>query len=122
MDIFENRGNTLPVWFMRQAGRYHSHYQNIKQRSDFMTMCKTPQLACDVTMGPINDFNFEVISPSSTTLQQFHSLIEDISYPFDYYDYYMAATMLENDMKNILTVNTKDFSSIPEIEAVNPFL
>ncbi len=44
---------------MRQAGRYHTHYQNIKKNSDFMSMCKTPQLACDITMGPINDFNFD---------------------------------------------------------------
>lgn len=58
MNIFENRGSTLPVWFMRQAGRYHSHYQNIKKDSDFMTMCKNPELACEVTLGPIQDFGF----------------------------------------------------------------
>jgi uroporphyrinogen decarboxylase len=58
MNIFENRGNTLPVWFMRQAGRYHSHYQGIKKNSDFMTMCKDPKLACEVTLGPIEDFKF----------------------------------------------------------------
>lgn len=55
-----NDGKTqVPVWFMRQAGRYHSHYQNIKKDSDFMTMCKNPALACEITMGPIRDFNFD---------------------------------------------------------------
>lgn len=49
----------VPVWFMRQAGRYHNHYQNIKKDSDFMTMCKNPKLACEVTMGPIEEFNFD---------------------------------------------------------------
>lgn len=44
---------------MRQAGRYHSHYQNIKKDSDFMTMCKTPALACEITLGPIEDFKFD---------------------------------------------------------------
>lgn len=58
MDIFENRKDFLPVWFMRQAGRYHSHYQAIKKNSDFMTMCKNPELACEVTLGPIKDFGF----------------------------------------------------------------
>ncbi|PIP94231.1 MAG: uroporphyrinogen decarboxylase [Bdellovibrio sp. CG11_big_fil_rev_8_21_14_0_20_39_38] len=51
--------SNVPVWFMRQAGRYHSHYQEIKKNSDFMTMCKNPQLACDVTMGPIDCFHFD---------------------------------------------------------------
>ena len=49
----------VPVWFMRQAGRYHQHYQNIKKGSDFMTMCKNPELARDVTMGPIEEFHFD---------------------------------------------------------------
>jgi uroporphyrinogen decarboxylase len=64
MGIFEKRkminGKTqTPVWFMRQAGRYHQHYQNIKKKSDFLTMCKDPQLACEVTLGPIEDFHFD---------------------------------------------------------------
>jgi uroporphyrinogen decarboxylase len=48
-----------PVWFMRQAGRYHSHYQRMKRRHTFMELCKVPELACEVTMGPIRDFNFD---------------------------------------------------------------
>lgn len=65
MGLFTDRtknanGKTeVPVWFMRQAGRYHSHYQNIKKDSDFMTMCKNPKMACEITMGPIRDFNFD---------------------------------------------------------------
>lgn len=64
MGLFNDRtqkdGKTgVPVWFMRQAGRYHSHYQGIKKNSDFMSMCKTPDLAIEVTMGPIRDFDFD---------------------------------------------------------------
>jgi len=63
-NIFENRivknGKTqVPVWFMRQAGRYHDHYQNLKKSHDFMTLCKDPKLACEVTMGPIEEFDFD---------------------------------------------------------------
>lgn len=57
--ITTNNKTQVPVWFMRQAGRYHAHYQNIKKDSDFMTMCKDPKLACEVTMGPINEFDFD---------------------------------------------------------------
>lgn len=48
-----------PVWLMRQAGRYHSHYQALKRDHDFMALCKDPALACEVTMGPIRDFDFD---------------------------------------------------------------
>lgn len=48
-----------PVWFMRQAGRYHAHYQALRARHDFMDLCKVPALACEVTMGPIEDFGFD---------------------------------------------------------------
>ena len=49
----------VPIWFMRQAGRYHRHYQNIRKKHDFMSMCKSPELARDVTMGPIEEFGFD---------------------------------------------------------------
>ena len=80
MDIFENRGNTLPVWFMRQAGRYHSHYQGIKKNSDFMTMCKNPQLACEVTLGPIEDFKFNAAILFSDLLFPLEQLGMGLSY------------------------------------------
>lgn len=49
-----------PIWFMRQAGRYHSHYQNIRAKHSFMEMCKDPKLAAEVALGPIMDFDFDV--------------------------------------------------------------
>ncbi|HXH29781.1 MAG TPA: uroporphyrinogen decarboxylase family protein [Bacteriovoracaceae bacterium] len=80
MGLFENRGNTLPVWFMRQAGRYHAHYQGIKKTSDFMTMCKTPELACQVTLGPIEDFGFNAAILFSDLLFPLEQLGMGLSY------------------------------------------
>ena len=36
---------TPPIWFMRQAGRYHSHYQILKEKYSFEELCKEPELA-----------------------------------------------------------------------------
>lgn len=51
---------TPPIWFMRQAGRYHNHYQKLKEKHSFMELCKEPELASEVAMGPIEDFDFDV--------------------------------------------------------------
>jgi len=69
-----------PIWFMRQAGRYHSHYRALRERHSFIELCKNPELACEVTMGPIREFDYDVAILFSDLLFP----LEALGFPLNY--------------------------------------
>lgn len=61
-----------PIWLMRQAGRYHRHYQALRRRHSFDALCRTPELAARVALGPVEAFDFDCAI-----------LFSDLLYPLD---------------------------------------
>ncbi len=83
---------------------------------------KSPLEVTKHLSGLIDDLEITIISPQTNTHRHFFDLISKVTSPIDIFDYYLAATMLDNNINRILTANAKDFSNIPNIEVINPFI
>lgn len=66
--------------------------------------------------------NFNIITPQITTHNRFLNLCLELeNRRKQFFDLYLAATMLDNEVNQIVTANDEDFTDIPGIKAINPW-
>lgn len=77
----KEKTETVPFWFMRQAGRYLPEYMKIRSGfSNFLEFCYTPDAACEVTLQPIQRFGMDAAIMFSDILVIPDALGQDVSF------------------------------------------
>lgn len=79
--VFKKKNNFIPIWFMRQAGRYMPEYMSIREsESDFLNLCYNTKKVIDITLQPINRFDFDAAIIFSDILVIPHLLNWDVKF------------------------------------------
>ena len=56
---FGRKPSRLPIWFLRQAGRYLPEYREVRKNVEFTELCESPKLAAEVTLQPLKRFDLD---------------------------------------------------------------
>lgn len=71
----------IPVWMMRQAGRFLPEYRAVREKHSFLEMCLVPEVAAEVTMQPIRRFGMDAAIIFSDILIFLPALGLDVQFP-----------------------------------------
>jgi uroporphyrinogen decarboxylase len=70
----------VPVWLMRQAGRYQESYRQVRKDVSFLELCRSPELIAQVTAAPIDQFDFDAAILFSDILVHLPAMGLDLSF------------------------------------------
>jgi len=109
----------LPVWFMRQAGRYLPEYREIRSGVDFVTMCKTPSLAAEVTWQPLRRYDLDAAIIFSDILMPPMAMGQELTFDKGHGPRLNAPIRSMADVKNLKNAHAqKDLGFVGEAIAL----
>ncbi len=101
-----------PVWMMRQAGRFMPEYWEIKNKYSFLEMCKTPELAADVTMLPVDLLGIDAAILFSDILVTAEAMGGDLSFTQG------VGPRFSNPVKSMADVDQLEVDVLPKLQYV----
>lgn len=100
-----------PVWLMRQAGRYLPEYMRVRSKCTFLELCKTPELAAEVSIQPVDILGVDAAILFSDILTP----VEPMGMKLDF----VPGPVFERPIRTLADV---DKLRIPEMEADVPYV
>lgn len=109
-----------PVWMMRQAGRYLPEYRATrKQAGDFMSLCKSPELACEVTLQPLRRYAMDAAILFSDILTIPDAMGQGLYFTEGEGPRFRKVVRTEADVENLPVLNmAKDLSYVTDAVSV----
>ena len=106
LDCITNKSSTeVPVWFMRQAGRYLPEFREIrKNNQNFIKLCLNPNLVKEITLQPLKRFDLDAAIIFSDILMIPYALGQKVEFKKG-----MGLVLGDIDIKKIIKVKDKDF-------------
>ncbi len=114
--LIEKDSSCVPVWFMRQAGRYLPEFREIRsQNPDFFKLCFNSDLATKITLQPMKRFNLDAAIIFSDILVVLHALGQTIKF-----EEIGGPKCIDLNIDKLLNTKENDFSSTlePTYEAI----
>lgn len=100
-----------PIWIMRQAGRYLPEYRAIKEKSSFWEMCRSPELACEITLQPVRRLGVD----AAILFQDIMTPLPPMGVNIDF----RPGPVFENPIR---TAGAVDKLRIPEQDEIAPYV
>ncbi len=101
----------VPMWIMRQAGRYLPEYRKLKESYDFLTLSSTPELLTEVTLQPLKRFPMDAAIVFADIMTPLHSMGFDIDFA--------PGPVIQNPFRGPADVGSL---RTPEPEEIAPYL